>query len=100
MALAIEIRQLTHRRQSAPRDAAAALDMLIDAKSREAEKAVRDQPDPLKSLSASRVDRSCRADTTARMTQSHFQNLSYGWSFICSCCAIPEAVGEQMTPIL
>ena len=68
-ALAIEIRQLTHRRLSAPREGADALTMPIEAKSREA-KAVRDQPDPLKSLSASRVDRSCRADATARMTHT------------------------------
>jgi hypothetical protein len=34
--LAIELRQLAHRRLSAPRDAAGAIDQLIDAKSREA----------------------------------------------------------------
>ena len=52
-ALAIELRQLTHRRLSAPRNGVAALDMLIDARSHEAERLA----DELQRIVASEVAR-------------------------------------------
>ena len=67
-ALAIEIRRLTHQRLSAPRDAAGALDMLIDAKSREAER-IADEAQRLVAAEVARLaDPHSRAfDTAARI---------------------------------